>query len=231
MDSTGMLEVRNIRVEFGPVVALDGVSMVVEKGQAIGLIGANGAGKSVLFDVMTGFTTPSAGSVLFNDVEITRRSVPARARMGIRRTFQNAELFDDLSVLENLSVGAADHLDVRAFAAEVGLEPWGRELAQNLPAGVRRRVDIARALAGRPQVLLLDEPGAGLGGAEVAELARWLQDIARSGVAILVVDHDMELISSVCGTVSVLDFGQVIAAGSVADVLQDGAVRRAYLGG
>jgi ABC-type branched-subunit amino acid transport system ATPase component len=151
--------------------------------------------------------------------------------MGIRRTFQSAELFDDLSVLENLAVGAVNQPDISVFASSLGLQQWARELAQNLPAGIRRRVDIARALAGRPRVLLLDEPGAGIGESEIGELALWLREVAETGVGVLLVDHDMELINSVCDTLHVLDFGRVIAAGTVDDVLQDGAVRRAYLGG
>jgi branched-chain amino acid transport system ATP-binding protein len=207
-----VLQVRDVRVEFGAVVALAGVSLEVQSGQASGLIGANGAGKSVLIDVITGFTAPSTGSVAFDGKEIRRLSIASRARLGIRRTFQNAELFDDLTVQENIAVGAPRGSAVNELLADVGLTPWAGDLAQHVPAGIRRRVDIARALAGKPRVLLLDEPGAGLSGGEVTELASWLRSIA------------------LCTHIQVLDFGRIIASGTVENVLRDSAVRRAYLG-
>jgi branched-chain amino acid transport system ATP-binding protein len=226
-----VLEVRDVQVSFGAVVALNGASLALRSGTITGLIGANGAGKSVLLDVITGFLKPRAGSIRLGGAEIARRSVASRARLGIRRTFQSAELFDDLSVRENVSVGARRGLDVGDFLDRNALSEWADELAQNLPTGIRRRVDVARALAGKPKLLLLDEPGAGLSGAEVSQLADWLRAVAADSVGVLVVDHDMALIGGVCEQVSVLDFGQVIAEGSPDDVLRDDTVRKAYLGG
>jgi ABC-type branched-subunit amino acid transport system ATPase component len=158
-------------------------------------------------------------------------SASGRARMGLRRTFQTAELFDDLSVWENISVGAKDHRDVDTILAEMDLEPWKSHLARDVPAGLRRRVDFARAVGGHPKVLLLDEPGAGLGGVEVDALVDTLDSICRArAMTVVVVEHDMSLIKRVCNRVYVLDFGAIVAEGTPAEILASPVVQKAYLG-
>jgi branched-chain amino acid transport system ATP-binding protein len=205
--------------------------MRAEPGDLVGVIGANGAGKTVMFDVISGFTRPSAGTVRFFGQTLGTASAARRARMGLRRTFQSAELFDDLSVWENVSVGATDHGAVDAILIETELQSWKNYLARDVPAGLRRRVDLARAIAGSPTVLLLDEPGAGLGGAEVDALIDILHGVCRErDITIIVVEHDMSLIKRVCNRVYVLDFGSIIAEGTPEEIIASPVVQKAYLG-
>lgn len=225
------VEVDDVKVAFGGVTALRGVSMHADQGDFVGVIGANGAGKTVMFDVISGFTRPTAGSVRFFGETLGAASAARRARMGLRRTFQSAELFDDLSVWENVSVGATDHNAVEAILAETELEAWKTHLARDVPAGLRRRVDLARAIAGTPTVLLLDEPGAGLGGTEVDGLVETLHRICgEREMTIIVVEHDMSLIKRVCNRVYVLDFGSIIAEGTPEEIIASPVVQKAYLG-
>jgi branched-chain amino acid transport system ATP-binding protein len=225
------IEVEGVQVAFGGVTALKGVSMHVDRGDFLGVIGANGAGKTVMFDVISGFTRPNSGTVKFFGQALGTASAASRARMGMRRTFQTAELFDDLSVWENVSAGATDHAVVETILADIRLEPWKNHLARDVPAGLRRRVDLARALAGAPRVLLLDEPGAGLGGVEVDGLVDTLNRvISERDLTIIVVEHDMSLIKRVCNRVYALDFGSIIAEGTPDEILASPVVQRAYLG-
>jgi branched-chain amino acid transport system ATP-binding protein len=227
------LEVDCIDMTFGSVPALRGVSLRVESRQMCGLIGPNGAGKTTLFNIIAGFLRPQQGRVLLHGRDITRDRADVRSRAGVRRTFQEGELFEDLTVLENVEV-AADHGD-RTAALEVldefRLTGVQSEVAQRLPAGLRRRVGVARSLVGCPRLVLMDEPGAGLVADETEELGGLIrQACSKRGCALLLVDHDMSLIRLVCEQVFVLDFGVLIAAGTPEEIEQDEKVRTAYLG-
>ncbi len=229
-----LLEVSDVKVRFGAVTALDGVSVAVPQGMLMGVIGANGAGKSVLFDVITGFTRPETGTVVFNGDDVTGLGAAARARRSLRRTFQTAELFDDLTVWENISVGAGAGAgnEVEQLLEEIGLSHWRNRLARDIPAGLRRRVDLARALSSSPKMLLLDEPGAGLSGPEADALASTLDTMCKAkGVSVLLVEHDMALIRQVCQFVYVLNFGKIIAEGTPEELMVSKVVQEAYLGG
>jgi branched-chain amino acid transport system ATP-binding protein len=233
-DHDALLQVSDVRVRFGAVTALDGVSVAVPQGMLMGVIGANGAGKSVLFDVITGFTRPETGTVVFNGDDVTGLGASARARRSLRRTFQSAELFDDLTVWENVSVGAGAGAgnEVEQLLNELGLSQWRNRLARDIPAGLRRRVDLARALSSNPKMLLLDEPGAGLSGPEADALASTLDTMCKAkGVSVLLVEHDMALIRQVCQYVYVLNFGKIIAEGTPEELMVSQVVQEAYLGG
>jgi sulfate-transporting ATPase len=236
-------------VRFGDQTALNEAGYALRTGEIVGMIGANGAGKSTMIDVTTGFRRPSAGSVLLDGAPIDRLSAAERARARVVRTFQNPELFDDMTVLENLRVGtertrwhhyATDLVwphrsrltdETQVAIQELRLESVLHRLPPELDYGKRRLVAIARALSMAPSLLLLDEPAAGLDGVERRELGHLIQRLAREwGIGILLVEHDVQLVFSVCERVVALDFGRVIAAGSVQEVRHDQAVRAAYLG-
>ncbi len=236
-------------MRFGGVQALQSVDVDVAAGEVTGLIGPNGAGKTTLFDVVCGLQPTGHGRVLLDGTDITRLKAHARARLGVARTFQRLELFDSMSVRDNIRVaaevhrsysrrrGAAPEVDAgtpgaRADAVldRVGLRAVADERADSLPTGLARLVEVGRALAGQPKVLLLDEPSSGLGATETDRFAALLHDLATDGLGILLVEHDVDLVMRVCARVHVLDFGRVIAAGPPADVQRDSAVQAAYLG-
>ena len=235
------ISVHDVHVNFGGVRALSGVSMDVRPGQVTGLIGPNGAGKTTLFNVVTGLQPPAGGSVLLDGRDITALKPHRRARLGIARTFQRLEVFGTLTARENVLMGAetqraklgagtdpataADALLERVGVAHVAHEP-----TDLLPTGLARLVELARALATSPTVLLLDEPSSGLDGHETEELGRVLTSLAGDGMAVLLVEHDMHLVMSTCENVTVLDFGRVIASGPAAAVQSDPLVQAAYLG-
>ena len=237
----GEISVRDIHVNFGGVRALSGVGMEVPAGRVTGLIGPNGAGKTTLFNVVTGLQPPAGGSVLLDGRDITSLKPHRRARLGIARTFQRLEVFGTLTARENVLMAAetqraklgaginpataADTLLERVGVAHVAHEP-----TDLLPTGLARLVELARALATSPTVLLLDEPSSGLDGHETEELGRVLTSLAADGMAILLVEHDMHLVMGTCEQVTVLDFGQVIASGPAASVQSDPLVQAAYLG-
>ena len=234
----GSLAADGITVRFAGLTALAGVDLAVERGEVVGLIGPNGSGKTTLLNVMSGVLRPTEGTVSLDGRSWKGMSPERTARMGIRRTFQNIRLFEDLTVLETVEVPAAaiggrrDRL-ATALAAldELGLADYRSRMAQELPYGLQRRLEIARAVAGEPAFLLLDEPAAGLNREESDELAariRGLRD--RLGCGILLIDHDLRLIGAACSRVTVLNQGSVIASGDPETVRNDEDVIRAYLG-
>jgi ABC-type branched-subunit amino acid transport system ATPase component len=243
------LEVSDVGVSFGGVVALDGVSFSVGPGEVVGLIGPNGAGKTTLLDVVTGFTAAARGSVRFDGAPIDGLSVERRARAGIVRSWQAVELFEEMTVKENLLVAADDQSRwqylvglVRPgrqkptalmddLVAEFGLGGVLDQRPSALPHGVSRLVGIARALVSEPAVLLLDEPAAGLDSREASELGSAIRAMAqRDGIGILVIEHDVPLLLQTCDRMVVLDFGRKIAEGSPGDIAGDTSVIEAYLG-
>jgi len=242
------LSVRDLTVRYGGVVALDAVSFDAPAGAIVGLIGPNGAGKTTLIDALTGFTRPAEGHIEVDGRSLAGVPPHGRARAGLARTFQSLELFDDLTVRENLLVAAStptwrstltdvlrpkrhtsDHTD--AVLAQLGLTERADRLPADLSNGERHLVALGRGLVARPRLLLLDEPAAGLDTSETAELREVIRALPAQGITVLLVDHDMALILDVCTTVVVLDFGRVIAEGPPAAIRSDPAVLAAYLGG
>ena len=243
---TSMLSARNISVSFGGVHAVIDVDLDVEPGELVGLIGPNGAGKTTFVDAVTGFV-PHRGTVALNGSDVTGTSPHDRARRGIARTWQAIELFDDLTVRENLTV-AAHHPSFVSTLKEVFTRPLGRTrevdealevfglapLAEATPSeltqGQRKLVAVARALAARPRLLCLDEPAAGLDARESLTFGRHLREIVDRGTPILLIDHDMGLVLGISDRVVVLEFGKVIAVGTPSAVRADPRVVAAYLG-
>ncbi len=249
-----LLSIRSITRRFGGLVAVDGVSFDVRPGEIFGLIGPNGAGKTTLFNVITGLIPPSSGELTFADVAITRRAPFRIARRGIGRTFQNIRLFSDLSALENVQIAQhihersstlaqvlglpsarRDDRRTRARAMEllelVGLAGRASEIAGNFAYGDQRRLEIARALALEPQLLLLDEPAAGMNSSEKHELSAFIRQLRdQFDLTVLLIEHHVPLVMGLCDRIAVLEFGKLIALGDPASVRNDPAVIQAYLG-
>jgi branched-chain amino acid transport system ATP-binding protein len=242
-----VLEATGVSVSFGGVKALDDVDIEVREGQLVGLIGPNGAGKTTFIDAVTGFV-PAAGRMLLDGIDLSALPPHARARQGLARTWQTIELFDDLSVGKNLEVSAEHPSLWQSVKGAVWRPPPLPEAVHDalrlldiesmidarpgdLPQGQRKLVGVARALAARPRLLLLDEPAAGLDTTESEDLGRRLRRVVDSGIATLLIDHDMGLVLSICDYIVVLDFGRVIARGTPDDVRRDPTVVAAYLGG
>jgi branched-chain amino acid transport system ATP-binding protein len=233
------LEARGLKVHFGGVHAVDGVDLVLAKGEILGLIGPNGAGKTTLVNALTGFQKPTAGAVLVNGQDVTGLSPHRLARKGLARTFQSVRLFPGLTVLENVELGGVG-VGMRRPAAR----KWARELLERLhladkaglygiglPHGLERRLGIVRALAAKPTFLMLDEPAAGLNEQESDELVESLTLIRDDfACALVVIEHDMRLIMRLCERIQVLDYGKTISIGTPAQVRSDPAVLTAYLG-
>ena len=233
-----MLTVDSVSKRFGGLLAVDAASLTVPPGEIIGLIGPNGAGKTTLFTIIAGFTQPSAGRVLFQDDDITTMSAHHRAQRGIVRTFQIVQPFAGLTVRENIAVGAhlrhvgrAEALDrATAVGTRVGLAPELDKPAAALTIAGRKRLELARALATEPTLLLLDEVLAGLNPSEIAAMLPILRDLAATGITILMIEHVMQAVMQLCSTVHVLAQGRMIAAGPPREVCADPAVIEAYLG-
>jgi branched-chain amino acid transport system ATP-binding protein len=236
------LEIQDVSVRFGGLAALSEVSLSAAEGAITGLIGPNGAGKTTLFNVVTGMQRPNSGTVRLDGQDLRALSSFRRARLGLGRTFQRLELFGTLTVAENVGVAASIAQrgvkarskaiqEIRASILDrVGLTAVANDRADTLPTGTGRLVELARALATRPKVLLLDEPAAGQDTDETERFSEVLRDLANDGLAILLVEHDMELVMNVCHTVVVLDYGRVICTGTPAEVRADPNVQAAYLG-
>ncbi|WP_280310603.1 ABC transporter ATP-binding protein [Nocardia abscessus] len=232
-----LLEVDDVTVVFGGNRALDGAGLRAERGAVTGLIGPNGAGKSTLFDVICGLRKPTKGRVAIDGSDVTRLGPSRRARHGLARTFQRLELFGRLSVRDNLLV-AAELGPQRRHAARIvteiidrlGLHEIADASADELPTGTGRLVEVGRAIAARPSLILLDEPAAGQDHTETERFGELLRSLADDGTAVLLVEHDMGLVMNVCDEVFVLDLGKVIASGPPAVIRTDETVLAAYLG-
>jgi branched-chain amino acid transport system ATP-binding protein len=236
-----LLEARGLSVRFGGHVAVNNVDLDVAAGTITGLIGPNGAGKTTIFNALCGMQELSHGRIHLDGVDITTQPTHRRARLGLARTFQRLELFGSLTTRENLQVAAeyrtalgadGDDADQRVSDAldYVGLGAIAERRADTLSTGQARLVELARALVTRPAVLLLDEPASGLDAEETRDLTEILRGLADSGVAILLVEHDMPLVMSTCSVVHVMDFGSLLAVGSPDEVRANQAVLDAYLG-
>ncbi|OLB43190.1 MAG: ABC transporter ATP-binding protein [Candidatus Rokubacteria bacterium 13_2_20CM_2_64_8] len=250
-----LLEVDGLAVNFGGIRAVDGVSFAVEPGQVFTIIGPNGAGKTTIFNLVSRIYDPTQGRLIFCDEDITRVPPHEIARRGIARTFQNIELFEHATVLQNLLLGCHVHtksrfveelffvrrvreqeLEHREAVEQVidflDLPAYRDSLVLNLPYGVRKVVEMARALCTRPKLLLLDEPSSGLSVEETEDMAFWIQDIRTLlGVTVLMVEHDMSLVSAVSDQVLALNYGRPIAMGTAREVQEHPDVIKAYLGG
>ena len=235
-----MLKVTGIGLRFGGVQAIENISFAALSEQVLGLIGPNGAGKTSLFNCITGFYKPTSGTVTLDGEDITGRKSYQISRQGIRRTFQNIRLFNDLSVHANIVAGgyvlkaSEDELSQRCHALcaelQIGESYLGRR-SGDLPYGIQRRVELARALIADPKILLVDEPGAGLNGAERQLIVGILRDVARQRkLGVILIEHDIGMIARACDRVVVLDRGKLLSEGTPEEVRQDPAVIAAYLG-
>jgi branched-chain amino acid transport system ATP-binding protein len=250
-----LLQAEAVHLGFGGIKALSGVSLTARAGEITAIIGPNGAGKTSLFNAISGFYRPQQGRILFEGQDITRTGPSRRAAMGLARTFQNVALFRGMSVLDNIKLGGHTRLAANALSALWYLGPARREEVAlrreierdvidlleidhvrhlpvaALPYGLQKRVELARALAMRPKVLMLDEPVAGMNREETEDMARFILDIQEErGITVLLIEHDMGLVMDISNHVVVLNFGQVIGEGTPAEVRHDPEVVRAYLG-
>ncbi len=249
-----LLEVKNLGISFGGLRAVDGFHISIEKGQLYGLIGPNGAGKTTVFNMLTGVYKPDDGSILLDGENLTGKKTIEINQAGIARTFQNIRLFKEQSVLDNVKIGLHNQITYSTFTgilhlpkyrkaeAEMNeramellkvfdLEDEADVLASNLPYGKQRKLEIARALATNPKLLLLDEPAAGMNPNETGELMETIHFVRdQFDMTVLLIEHDMKLVSGICERLTVLNFGQILAEGETSAVLNDPQVIKAYLG-
>ena len=246
-----MLEVKNLSISFGGLKAVDDFNIMIEKGQLYGLIGPNGAGKTTIFNLLTGVYKPDGGIILLDGKNIAGKKNIEINRAGVARTFQNIRLFKDLSVLDNVKVGLHNHHSYSTLAGIFRLPKYRKveremderalellkvfdlekEFASNLPYGKQRKLEIARALATEPKLLLLDEPAAGMNPNETKELMDTIQFVRDNfDMTILLIEHDMKLVSGICEKLTVLNFGHVLTEGPTSQVLNNPEVVKAYLG-
>lgn len=249
-----VLEVKNLGISFGGLRAVDGVTVAIEKGELYGLIGPNGAGKTTIFNLLTGVYRPTDGTIFLDGENITGKKTTDINKAGIARTFQNIRLFHALSVLDNVKVGLHNGHSYSTLSGILRLPQYHRTeremdekamellkvfdldgeaglLASNLPYGKQRKLEIARALATGPKLLLLDEPAAGMNPNETQELMKTIRFVRDTfDMTILLIEHDMKLVSGICEKLSVLNFGQILAQGETSAVLNDPEVIKAYLG-
>jgi branched-chain amino acid transport system ATP-binding protein len=253
LESRPLLDVVDLTLRFGGVEALGQVSLRIPEQSLYAVIGPNGAGKTSFFNCLTGYYRPSSGQVNFRGRDITRLGAPDVAALGVRRTFQNIRVFPRLTVLENVLAGghlrASANLlsillgspgfrrrerelreDARERLAFVGLEAQADQVAADLPYGMRKRMEIARALTGRPALLLLDEPAAGVSSVERVELSKVIERVRESGVSVVMIEHDVDLVMQLADTVCVLDHGRMVCTGPPQEVRDNPDVIRAYMG-
>lgn len=253
-EAAPMLEIKNLAIQFGGLKAVDNLNLTIKKNQLYGLIGPNGAGKTTVFNMLTGVYKPTAGTIYLDGENITGKSPAQINRHGIARTFQNIRLFKDMSVLDNVKVGLHNQKKYTAIEGVLRLPRYFKEekemdkkalellkvfeldgekdtLSSNLPYGKQRKLEIARALATNPKLLLLDEPAAGMNPNETAELMDNIRFIIEKfDMTVLLIEHDMKLVSGICEEVTVLNFGQELAQGITTNVLNNPKVITAYLG-
>ena len=253
-ETKNILEVKNLSIQFGGLRAVDGLNMTIRRGQLYGLIGPNGAGKTTVFNMLTGVYKPTAGTILLDGENITGKPAIAINKAGIARTFQNIRLFKNMSVLDNVKAGLHNHTNYTAIEGALRLPRYFKEekritakalellkvfeldgeaqqLAANLPYGKQRKLEIARALATEPKLLLLDEPAAGMNPNETVELMNTIRFVRDNfDMTVLLIEHDMTLVSGICEKLSVLNFGQLLCQGNTSDVLNNPEVITAYLG-
>ena len=249
-----MLDVKNLSISFGGLKAVDDFSITIEQGQLCGLIGPNGAGKTTIFNLLTGVYKPDGGRILLDGKDITGHKAIQINQAGIARTFQNIRLFKELSVLDNVKVGLHNHHKYSTlsgilrlpsyYKVEKEMDERAMELlkvfdldkefdykASNLPYGKQRKLEIARALATEPKLLLLDEPAAGMNPNETAELMKTIRFVRdHFDMTVLLIEHDMKLVSGICERLTVLNFGHMLAEGPTSEVLSNPEVIKAYLG-
>ncbi len=248
-----LLEAQEVTKSFGGVKALNGVDVTLQEGTITALIGPNGSGKTTFFNILTGVLPMDAGRVIFLGQDIGKWPAHRRAALGIARTFQNLQIFQEMTVLENVMIGGFRHTHSGFFGGgfglprarremeqlrdralelleRMGLAPYQGALAGNLPFGLQRKVEIARALSSRPRLLLLDEPAAGLTTKETLSIARFIQGLKEEGITVFLVEHDMDLVMGISEWVIVLNFGKKIYEGTPLAVKRERSVIKAYLG-
>lgn len=254
IDKSPILETKHLGIDFGGLTAVNDFSISIGRTEICGLIGPNGAGKTTVFNLLTNVYQPTRGAIILDGIDTAKKSTAQVSRMGIARTFQNIRLFSEMSVIDNVKVGMHNSINTNLFSSMVHLfgyskaekiandralellsvlnmESMANYVAGSLPYGAQRRLEIVRALATNPGILLLDEPAAGMNPSETAELMENIQKIRDTfEIAILLIEHDMNLVMGICESIAVLNFGQVIAKGTSEQIKQNPAVIEAYLG-